>query len=59
MKFFKSSSAEDAGADNDGSEGGIVACTTTTDDDLNDEVDPYWMPPIRYQIMLMMVILKK
>ena len=40
MKFFKSSSAEDAGADNDSFEGGVVGCTTTTNDDLIDEVDP-------------------
>ena len=39
MKFFKSSSAEDAGADNDSSEDSVVGCTTTTDDDLKDEAD--------------------
>ena len=31
MKFFKSSSAEDAGAANDNPEDGAVGCTTTTD----------------------------
>ena len=40
MKFFKSSSAEDACANNDSSEDEVVGCTTTTDDNLNDEVDP-------------------
>ena len=34
MKFFKSSSAEHAGADNNSSEDGVVGCTTATDDDL-------------------------
>ena len=40
MKFFKSSAAADAGADNNCSEDGVVGCSTTTDDSLNDEVDP-------------------
>ena len=39
MKFFKSWSAEDAGADNNSFEDGVVGCTTTTYDNLNDEVD--------------------
>ena len=42
MDFFKSSSAEGAGADNNCSADGVVGCTTTTDDNLDvvDEVDP-------------------
>ena len=60
MKFFKSSSAEYAGADNNSSEDGVVGCTTATDDDLNDEVDPLlYTPPIRCQMMLTMVTLIK
>ena len=39
MKFPKLSFAEDARADNNNSEDGVVGCTTTIDDDLNDEVD--------------------
>ena len=50
MDFFKTSSTEDAGADNNCSADGVVGCTTTTDDNLDevDEVDPLldttWYP---------------
>ena len=56
MKFFKSSSAEDAGADNS-SEDGVASCTTTFDYDVNDEVDSLLdTPPIRCQMMMMMMM---